>query len=339
LLSQIFCELSEFIMNYPLRIKALAAAAILYVSVSSICFGDGLYKQAPGPYRVNVAGSITLEDPKQQREITFRVLSPESDGRFPVVVFSTGGFCPSQMYERYLSHWASHGYVVIAPDHIDSPNRPAPPTAEQMQSIVQTRVREVSFAVDALEDIRVAAEIEAKLDSSKLAVAGHSFGSGVAMMKAGVIMREQDRGPWGPAHDERFRAAILLSPPGGGDEMAPNAFDGLKGPFIATGGTNDLGRVDPGDLTPAEWRRQAYLLAPAGDKYSLIIDGADHYLGGLICHSDRGGEPDYGAVEINRAVTTAFLDAYLRDDDSAKQYLLTADIGGQSQGRADFRKR
>ena len=152
-------------------------------------------------------------------------------------------------------------------------------------------------------------------------------------------MREQDRGFWGPAHDERFRAAILLSPAGRTEETAPNAYDGLRGPLIATGGTNDVGRIDPGALTPSEWRRQAYLLAPPGDKYSLIVDGADHYLGGLICNPERGGEPDYDAVEIVRTVTTAFLDAYLSDNETAKDYLLTADIRSQSGGRADFRHR
>jgi len=243
------------------------------------------------------------------------------------------------MYERIIRHWVSHGYVLVAPDHVDSPNRSARPTPREMQTIVQTRVRDVSFAIDALENIRHAADIEARMDTGKLAVAGHSFGAGVAMMKAGLIMREQDRGPWGPAHDDRFRAAVLLSPPGGGDEMAPKAFDGLHGPLIATGGTEDVGRVDPGALTPAEWRRQAFLRSPPGDKYSLIVDGADHYLGGLICNPERGGEPDHDAVEIIRAVTTAFLDAYLGDSETARKYLLTADIRSQSGGRADFRHR
>ena len=326
-------------MSEPLRINWLVINGFILVLFAPICFGESLYKQAPGPYQVSVAESLRLEDPMQQREIAFRVLSPASDDLFPVVVFSTGGFCPSQMYERIIRHWASHGYVIIAPDHIDSPNRPAQPTPEEMQSIVHTRVRDMSFAIDALESISLADDVEAQLDMTRLAVAGHSFGSGVAMMKAGLVMREEDKGPWGPAHDERFRASILLSPPGGGDEMAPNAFDGLKGPFIATGGTRDLGRVDPGELTPAEWRRQAFLHAPAGDKYSLIVDDADHYLGGLICQPDRGGEPDYDAVEILSAVTTAFLDAYLGDDEAAKEYLLTADIRSQSGGRADFRQR
>lgn len=288
---------------------------------------------------MDVADTVTLKDPERDQEVTFTVWYPGSHELFPVVVFSTGGFCPSQMYERIIRHWVSHGYVLIAPDHVDSPNRPASPTPEQMQTIVQSRVRDLSFAVDALDRIGDAAAIETRLDAGKLAVAGHSFGSGVAMMKSGLMMRAVDRGPWGPAHDDRFLAAILLSPPGGGDEMAPNAFDGLHGPLIATGGTRDVGRIDPGELTPAEWRRQAFLLAPPGDKYSLIVDGADHYLGGLICKPERGGEPDYDAVEIVRAITTAFLDAYLGNGEAAKEYLLTADIRGQSGGRADFRHR
>ena len=326
-------------MISSLRYYRSAIIVLVCVLATPTVFSDSLYKQVPGPYQVKVAEAVTVNDPERRQDVTFRVSYPNSDKLFPVVVFSTGGFCPSQMYELIVHHWVSHGYVLIAPDHVDSPNRSAPPTPQQMQTIVQTRVRDLSFAVDALEDIRREADIEARMDTKKLAVAGHSFGSGVAMMKAGMFVGEQDEGPWGPTHDDRFRAVILLSPAGRAEETAPNAFDGLHGPLIATGGTKDVGRIDPGALTPAEWRRQAFLLAPPGDKYSLIVDGADHYLGGLICNPERGGEPDYDAVEIIRAVTTAFLDAYLSDSEAAKNYLLTADIRGQSGGRADFRHR
>jgi predicted dienelactone hydrolase len=322
-----------------LRIGHKALGTVVCALAISPCFGESLYKQPAGPYQVNSVAAVTLNDPERSVDVTFRSWFPEGDGPFPVVVFSTGGFCASQMYERILHHWVSHGYVLIAPDHVDSPNRPARPTPEQMQSIIQTRVRDLSFTVDALTAIRREAGFAAKLNTGKLAVAGHSFGSGVAMMKSGLLIREQDRSTWGPAHDPRFSAAIALSPPGINDELATDAFSGLNGPFLATGGTNDLSRMDFSPLTPAEWRRQAFTMSPPGDKYSLIIDGADHYLGGLICNPERGGDPDPQAVEIVRTVTLAFLDAYLKDSQSGMDYLLTGDIRGQSGGRVDFRRR
>ena len=313
---------------------------LAWIALSAAAAGnEALYKQAAGPYAIDSADQVTLTDPEREQNITFRVLWPDGAGPFPIVVFSHGGFCASQQYARLTHHWVSHGYVVIAPDHVDSPNRATRPTPEQMQTIIQTRVRDVSFAIDALESIRRTGGLSAGLKADKLAVAGHSFGSGVAMMKAGLLLREQDRGPWGPAYDPRLSAAIFLSPPGMNDELVPDAFDGLRMPFLATGGTNDLSRIDFSPLSPADWRRQAFTMAPPGDKYSLIIADADHYLGGLICNPERGGDPDPGAVDIVRTVTLAFLDAYLNDSAAAREYLLTADIRGQSGGRADFRRR
>jgi hypothetical protein len=44
-------------------------------------------------------------------------------------------------------------------------------------------------------------------------------------------------------------------------------------------------------------------------------------------------------VAIIRALTTAFLDAYIKDEPAAKEYLLTADISAQTRGRVDYRYR
>lgn len=303
------------------------------------CSNASLYKSEPGPFQIMVANEIRIPGPLQQRDVTFRVLHPGGAGPFPVIVFSTGGFCPSQMYERIANHWVSHGYVFIAPNHVDSPNNPRAPAPAEMAVIVPSRTRDASLALDALDEIGRQANISGKIDADRVGIGGHSFGSGIAMMKIGMYTTAEERGEWGDAYDERFRAAILLSPPGDSEETSADAFAGLRTPFIATGGTEDVGRVDPGDMTPGDWRRRAWLLAPPGDKYSAILDGMDHYLGGLICNAERGGEPDPEAVAIIRALTTAFLDAYIKDEPAAKEYLLTADISAQTKGRVDYRYR
>ena len=82
-----------------------------------------------------------------------------------------------------------------------------------------------------------------------------------------------------------------------------------------------------------------FTLAPAGDKYAVVLDNGDHYLGGLICREGQGGEPDPEGVEIDRALSTAFLDAYLKDDARAKSFLQTADITALTKGRATFERK
>jgi predicted dienelactone hydrolase len=303
------------------------------------CSNASLYKFEPGPFEILAANEIRIPDPIQQRDVTFRVLHPDGAGPFPVVVFSTGGFCPSQMYERIASHWVSHGYVFIAPNHVDSPNNPRAPGPAEMAVIVPSRIRDASLALDALDEIGQQANISGDLESDRVGIGGHSFGSGIAMMKIGMYTTEGERGAWGDAYDDRFRAAILLSPPGDSEETSADAFAGLRKPFIATGGTQDVGRIDPGGMAPGEWRRRAWLLAPPGDKYSAILDGADHYLGGLICNPERGGDPDPEAVAIVRALTLAFLDAYIKDERAAREFLLTANVSARTQGRVDYRYR
>ena len=73
---------------------------------------------------------------------------------------------------------------------------------------------------------------------------------------------------------------------------------------------------------------------PPGNKYGLAIRDADHYLGGLICRTNRGGPDDPQSVEVVRSVQTAFLDAYIKKDRSARRWLDTVDVGPLSDGRA-----
>jgi pimeloyl-ACP methyl ester carboxylesterase len=299
-----------------------------------------LYKIEPGPYAVRNIDKMTLLDAVQDRDITLRILYPEAAGPFPLVVFSTGAFCYPQMYDRITGHWVSHGYVVVEPNHLDSPNNAGPPTPDQYPDFMPSRIRDVSFVLDAIEDLNEHPDILDRIGDDRFAIAGHSFGAVISMIKTGLHIKEEYRGSWGDIYDERFQAAVLLSAPGPEmKEMAANAFDGLRRPLIATGGTNDVGRVDLGDRTPAEWRRQAFMLAPPGDKYSVITAGSDHYLGGLICNAERGGEPDYEAVAIVRAMTTAFLDAYIKNDADALSFLKTADISDLTDDQASYRVR
>jgi predicted dienelactone hydrolase len=299
-----------------------------------------LYKIDTGPLPVRIIDDLTLTDPVQHRDIRLRVLYPEGPGPFPLVVFSTGAFCYPQMYDRITAHWASHGYIVVVPNHIESPNNDKPPTPAQYPDFLPSRVRDVSFIVDAADTIAARAGLEGKIDVQRLAIAGHSFGAVIATIKIGLDIKEEYQGAWGEMYDDRFMAAVLLSSPGPEmKEMAPNAFDGIRKPLIASGGTNDVGRVDLGDLTPAEWRMQAYLLPPPGDKYSVITEGTDHYMGGLICNAERGGEPDYAALKNVRSMTTTFLDAYIKQDAEAMTFLQTAEVTALMNGQASYQYR
>jgi pimeloyl-ACP methyl ester carboxylesterase len=314
----------------------IIGVAILAAAASS---NETLYKIEPGPYDVRIVDELTLNDAVQGRDVTLRVLYPDGAGPFPLVVYSTGAFCWPQMYDRVTTHWVSHGYVVITPNHLDSPNN-AELRPDQLVDLLPSRLRDVSFVVDELDEISEQANIAGKIDAERIAIGGHSFGAVISMVKTGLYLKDEYKGSWGEPYDARFQAAVLMSAPGPGmEQMTDNAFDGLSKPLIATGGTNDVGRVDPGEYPRAEWRTVAYQLAPPGDKYSIIVQDADHYLGGLICNPERGGEPDPEGVAIVRAMTTAFLDAYIKDDAAALEFLNSADVSDRTNGRALYQYR
>ena len=118
--------------------------------------------------------------------------------------------------------------------------------------------------------------------------------------------------------------------------MPNDAFAGLTGPLISNGGTLDEGNVGTGEIFPWQWRMSPYTESPPGDKYYLALTDADHYLGGLICREERGGPDDPEAVRIVRAAQTAFLDAYVKGDNAAREWLREANYAELTGGRAMF---
>ena len=313
------------------------APFFLFALISVASSQDALYKFDPGPLEVTTIEALTFNDNIQDRDVRMRVMYPEGAGPYPVVVYSTGMFCFPQMYDLVTRHWVSHGYVVILPNHLDSPNNERPPTLEELDIVVQSRIRDVTFALDSLGKIGRQADITARIDDRRVGMAGHSFGAGVSMMKIGLHLKDEFDLLYGQAYDERFQAAVLMSGQGYGmEQLADNAFDGVRRPLMATGGSRDIGRVNPGGLTATEWRMQPFLLTPPGDKYVVITDGTDHYMGGLICNPKRGEGPDHDAAAIVRAMTTAFLDAYLKDESAALDFLTTADVPVLTKGKAIY---
>ncbi len=315
----------------------LALTACTSAPTTATATPDHLIRYEPGPHQVLTINDLTLRDEVPPRDVTLRILYPDAAGPFPVVVFSTGMFCVPQLYDRILEHWVSHGYIVVQPNHRDSPNNQRPPTMDELMEIFPSRMRDVSFIVDALDEIEAGVHIEGRMQKDRVAISGHSFGAVISMVKTGLYLKDEFVGSWGPTYDDRFQAAVLFSGVGKGmKEMADNAFDGIRKPFMASGGSKDIGRVVPGGMEGREWRMQPYLLAPALDKYSLITEGSDHYLGGLICNAQKGGEPDYESLAIVRAMSTIFLDAYLKNDATALRYLRTADVEKLTDGKAAY---
>ena len=294
------------------------------------------------PNDVSVVEEVILLRPDDDRDLALRIAFPSSGGSFPLVIFSHGAFCFPESYAGITDHWVSHGYVVILLNHWDSPNSQLRLPANAQTTLVASRARDMSFVLDSLDQIeQVVPALSGKIDRTRLGVAGHSFGGMIALIKAGLSLKDPESPGVSVSYaDNRFSAAVVMSGVGVMPlQMNDDAFDSVQFPLIATGGTLDIGNVGDGNEYPWEWRMGAFTLTPPGDKYSVVLDEGDHYLGGLICRPDRGGEADPEGLAIDAATTTAFLDGYLKQDQRAKRFLSSFDLGAATNGRAELKSR
>ena len=159
----------------------------------------------------------------------------------------------------------------------------------------------------------------------------------ITLAKAGLPLKAEKTGAVLDASDSRFDAAVVMSGVGPMQEMAEGAFDKMTLPHplpLAARWMKAMSGM--GKIHPWEWRMGAYRLTPPGDKYELVLDKGDHYLGGLICRENRGGVPDAEGVSIVNGMSTAFLDAYLKGDAEARAFLTTADVVALTRGRAQY---
>jgi dienelactone hydrolase len=317
-----------------------AALLVGFVLLLSACAttSEPQDRFAAGPFTVASEDSVVLVDSASKREVKVIISYPadaaEQTEQFPLIVFSHGAFCYPQQYANVTDFWVSHGYVVAFPNHLDSPNL-GKIEPRNLAILLTSRIADMSVVLDSIADIEVAIPaLAGKIDPDRAAVAGHSFGGMIAMVKSGLTLTESEQGSLAATADERFSAAVIMSGVGQMEQMTDDAFSGLTGPLFASGGTLDEGNIGTGGVYPWQWRMSPYTLAPAGEKYSLVLDKADHYLGGQICRDNKGGPDDAAGVRIVRAANLAFLDAYVKNNKAAKRWLDDVDLNAASNGRA-----
>jgi len=325
-------------MGHRHPLPSLVLSLVLAAGLTG-CASQSLYRQDDASARVDTRDFV-LSDELLPRDVPLRVHVPVGlDGPLPLVVYSHGSGCGPANYDRITRHWAEMGYVVVAPTHIDGMESAPVPTPDKYPALMSRRIRDPSFVLDALDRIESELGAPGLIDRERIAIGGHSFGGMVSQIKVGMPLKPGSYVFPGETADPRFRVAVVMSGVGQMPVFTDDAFDALTGPVMATGGTLDVGNVGTGEVFPWQWRVAAYDLAPPGDKYRVVLDEGDHYLGGLICRADRGGPDDPEGVAVLQATTTAFLDAFVLDDPAARDYLATLDLAALTGGRATLARK
>lgn len=300
---------------------------LLLLAAPSVSAEDSAYDPlaVPDAFQVRTA-DLDVVDDGRRRKIPVRVYFPPEQAAAPVVLFSHG-LGGSRENNPYLGkHWSARGYVVVVLQHPGSDEsvwKDQPPlqrlaamkNAANLQNTL-LRLKDVPVVIDQLERWNAAKDspLHARLNLKQIGMSGHSFG---AVTTQGV---SGQRTPFGQAlaTDPRIRAALAMSPssPRTGDPK--QAFGGVMIPWLLMTGTNDTAIIGGADVAS---RLAVYPALPPGDKYELVLDGAEH---------EAFGDRDLPATKSKRnpnhhrailAISTAFWDAFLLQKKQARDWL------------------
>jgi len=145
------------------------------------------------------------------------------DGRFPLILFShgNGGFRMQSAF--WCEHMASHGYVVMSPDHTRNCSLTVVDgkvilyDKEGRERSAIDRPKDLSFLIDAMERMHHGADSRflGKIDLDHIGVAGHSFGGYTAAKMADEDHRIDAIAPMAAVGHERTNfhcpAMILIA--------------------------------------------------------------------------------------------------------------------------------
>jgi predicted dienelactone hydrolase len=252
---------------------------------------------SPGPYHFRVVEEDWF-DAARSRTVPVRMYVPIGIARPPIVIFSHGTANGRDGYSYLGSHWASHGFLSVHPEHVGAGH-----DLEQKGPLASLIADNDPHTLEMYpEDLRFVID---HLKAAQVVVAGHSMGAYAVLALAGLKVGDRSY------RDRRVVAGIPISMPG---ELDTDAYRAIVIPLLHITGTNDMSLVYG---TLPRHRRLAFeSIAGRSDEYLVTIEGGTH-----STPSEDETPENARAHDVIRASTTAFLEAYLRHDARAHLWL------------------
>ncbi|WP_432161221.1 alpha/beta hydrolase family protein [Streptomyces sp. NRRL F-5630] len=281
----------------------------------------------PAPSPVLSLKPLDVPAPGRGTALRIRVSAPANGERLPVVLFAHGFGSSLEGYGPLTDHWAARGLVVIQPTHLDAKALGLAADDPRRPRFWRHRVEDMKRVLDHLGEIVAAVPgLAGRVDTARIAAAGHSFGGQTAGVLLGLRVTDPETGTQQDLSDPRVSAGVLLATAGsGGADLTPFAtthlpwlrdqdFSALRRPaLVVAGDADDL----PLSVRGAEWTKDPYTLSP-GPKSLLTVHGGEHSLGGIPGYGSAETTDEHPArLSLVQDVTTAYLHDVLGADGTA----------------------
>jgi predicted dienelactone hydrolase len=300
-------------------------------------------RAAPTAARVVYTASLPSEPPAPAAQFSIPGIAvrdaPASGTGYPLVIVSHGYSNDPNAMTWLTENLASKGYVVAAIRHDDPPITDRTRFAEPLMR----RPLDIAFAARTLQDTLAADHL---VDPSRTALIGYSMGGYGVLTAAGAAL-DPDGGavkrvPGGlmlpfarggalreSLNVKGLRAVVAISPAGGG-ALASWGADGVRmitAPLLLIAGDDDR------TVDYKSGARAIFDMASGARRYLLTFKGGGHALGlnpvpdamrKTLWDQDWFEDPVWRKDRIsaiNAHFITAFLDRYVKGDESRAAYL------------------